>query len=777
MHKLSVRQVRRSALWVGMMLGLAACARSDTAGTEAEVAGFPWSDRLETPAGDPYAGGRSYPWEGVRTGATGLAAAEVSGENFLSDLTWTSAQNAWGPVEKDQSNGDKFATDGRSLTVGGQTFSKGLGVHANSEVSYALGGMCNVFTAQVGVDDEVGSGGSVVFQVWSGTATKLYDSGLLRGTDAARAINLDITGVQDLRLVVTDGGNGISSDHADWAAAKVSCPPRTPGRESFLSDLTWTSAQNAWGPLERDRSNGEQGSGDGRALTVGGQVFSKGLGVHARSEVSYALDGACSVFTAQVGVDDEVGDRGAVVFQVWNGTATRLYDSGVVTGTEAARAVNVDVTGVGNLRLVVTDGGNGISYDHADWAGARVTCAPDSRPPAAPTGLTATPTQGGIALAWGDVADADLAGYRVERAAREGGPFAPATPGTLTASNLSDPHAPEDSPSFYRVRAVDAEGNVSAPATASTTRPRTPAANTFTFTAVAPQPHNVSEAQGRMVNGRIYTFGGFDSLKSCCTPTNRALVYDPAANTWTALAPLPDRGGTHMGIASDGAFIYIAGGYLANSAWNGQVFGARAVWRYSIADNTYTRLPDLPVERSAGQLEHLGGRLHYFGGTNLARTQNVGDHYVLDLAAGATSWTTAAPLPNPRHHLGSAVLGGLIYAVGGQYAHDEHSTTQPTLNVYDPQTNTWATRAPLPRARGHISNSTFVLGGRLIVAGGEVSHGRSVADVSAYDPQMDTWTALTPLPSARSSGVAAATGAGYVYSGGSWTKTGWRATP
>lgn len=43
-------------------------------------------------------------------------------------------------------------------------------------------------------------------------------------------------------------------------------------------------------------------------------TYEKGLGVHAYSKVSYYLGGNCSFFTSDVGVDDEAGERGSVVF-------------------------------------------------------------------------------------------------------------------------------------------------------------------------------------------------------------------------------------------------------------------------------------------------------------------------------------------------------------------------------------------------------------------------------------------------------------------------------
>ena len=80
---------------------------------------------------------------------------------------------------------------------------------------------------------------------------------------------------------------------------------------------------------------------------------------------------AAILFTAQVGIDDEVSDTaGSAIFQVWS-RETKLYDSGVVTGADPAEAVRVDLTGRTELRLVVNDAGDGPASDHADWAEAR----------------------------------------------------------------------------------------------------------------------------------------------------------------------------------------------------------------------------------------------------------------------------------------------------------------------------------------------------------------------------------------------------------------------
>jgi glucose/arabinose dehydrogenase len=165
-------------------------------------------------------------------------------------------------------------------------------------------------------------------------------------------------------------------------------PPQT--GTSYVSDLAWVTSSNGWGPVERDRSNGELGGGDGRPLTVAGTVYAKGLGAHAVSDVVISLGGSCSSFRATVGVDDEVGSLGAVQFHVY-GDDVRLWQSPVVTGSSAGVPVNVDVSGRSTLRLSITDGGDGLNYDHADWADARVVCGSVD---AAPTVSAVSPAAG-----------------------------------------------------------------------------------------------------------------------------------------------------------------------------------------------------------------------------------------------------------------------------------------------------------------------------------------------------------------------------------------------
>jgi cell division septation protein DedD len=141
---------------------------------------------------------------------------------YLSSLAPLSASNGWGPYEKDLSNGEKGAKDGHTLKLNGTTFAKGLGVHAGSDLTFDLTkGSWTTFTSSIGIDDEVGSGGSVLFRIYL-DGKMVYDTATMTGSTATKKISLTVSGKKKLRLVVVSPSSNINSDHADWASAKLS---------------------------------------------------------------------------------------------------------------------------------------------------------------------------------------------------------------------------------------------------------------------------------------------------------------------------------------------------------------------------------------------------------------------------------------------------------------------------------------------------------------------------------------------------------------------------
>lgn len=180
------------------------------------------------------------------------------------------------------------------------------------------------------------------------------------------------TGTYDLTLTAqyrSPAGKRVRSS-VPFQAHVVVAPPAGGG---YVSDLPQLSASNGYGPVEKDTSNGESAAGDGNPLTIGGEVYAKGLGVHADSTVEYYAGGACTTVTARVGVDDEKGAKGSVAFEI-RADGTKAASTGVLTNAMPAQPVTADVSGAQVVRLIVTDGGDGDDSDHADWGDLRITC-------------------------------------------------------------------------------------------------------------------------------------------------------------------------------------------------------------------------------------------------------------------------------------------------------------------------------------------------------------------------------------------------------------------
>lgn len=142
--------------------------------------------------------------------------------DFVSDLDWVGTPiNAYQEVHRDRSVGDYTGHPGNPITLNGIVYNKGLGVHANSEVIYNLGGEYSSFISDIGLDDELtANGGSVKFFVYA-DGRPLYSSGLMVSDSPTQTINVNVRGVYELKLVVTDAENGNISDHGDWANARL----------------------------------------------------------------------------------------------------------------------------------------------------------------------------------------------------------------------------------------------------------------------------------------------------------------------------------------------------------------------------------------------------------------------------------------------------------------------------------------------------------------------------------------------------------------------------
>lgn len=131
----------------------------------------------------------------------------------------------------------------KPLRVGGSLYGRGLYCHAPSELIVRLPGPGRVFTSTAGIDSNeqtAGGQGSVVFSV--GVAGKsVFKTEMMREGMAGTGVRVGLEGARELVLEVSDGGNGIACDQADWADAKVVLAD---GQTVWLGDLPIYSAES-----------------------------------------------------------------------------------------------------------------------------------------------------------------------------------------------------------------------------------------------------------------------------------------------------------------------------------------------------------------------------------------------------------------------------------------------------------------------------------------------------------------------------------------------------
>ncbi|WP_238805364.1 NPCBM/NEW2 domain-containing protein [Emticicia aquatica] len=227
---------------------------------------------------------------------------------------------------------------------------------------------------------------------------------------------------------------------------------------TYLSDNQPCSSTNGWGPIEFNKSNGENGTGDGTTIKLKGVSYAKGIGVHANSEIRYNLNNSFGRFIAELGIDDEVSTAvggATVIFKVYKDNVIS-YTSGIINKNTSTVKININVVGVNELRLVVDDSGDNSFADHADWAGARLHCV-DSQAPTAPTGLVESLiSQNCATLTWNASTDnMEVEKYNIYKdGALIGFVNAPITTYRVTGLNQLNYYQ-------FRVKAVDYSGNES----------------------------------------------------------------------------------------------------------------------------------------------------------------------------------------------------------------------------------------------------------------------------------------------------------------------------
>ena len=144
----------------------------------------------------------------------------------------------------------------------------------------------------------------------------------------------------------------------------------------WLSSLDLKQMTTGWSDAKADREI------SGGPLKINGTTFAHGVGTHAISSLRVNLAGNAKSFKAKVGLDDSAEGKGSIEFIVL-GDRKVLWKSGLLTGRQTAKDVEVNLSGIRILELRVTDGDDGSGNDHADWADATIEMKDDAPAPIA----------------------------------------------------------------------------------------------------------------------------------------------------------------------------------------------------------------------------------------------------------------------------------------------------------------------------------------------------------------------------------------------------------
>lgn len=234
-----------------------------------------------------------------------------------------------------------------------------------------------------------------------------------------------------------------------------------------------------------------------------------------------------------------------------------------------------------------------------------------------------------------------------------------------------------------------------------------------------------------------------------------SLTLAQAKGEWTVRAPAPTKR-TEVAAAALRGKIYVVGGFAEPDFGNLRALAiSKTVEEYDPVTDRWTTKAPLPVGLHHVGIGMVGDRLYVIGGytqSGLSGWHPVSSVYMYDPATD--SWTERAPMPTPRGALAIAEHEGKLYAIGGY----DRKSNSAAVEVYDPAQNTWHARAPLPTPRDHLAAATvagliYVIGGRL-----NGDYHRNLSATEVYDPKADRWTHAADLPTPRSGITAAVVG-------------------
>ena len=226
------------------------------------------------------------------------------------------------------------------------------------------------------------------------------------------------------------------------------------------------------------------------------------------------------------------------------------------------------------------------------------------------------------------------------------------------------------------------------------------------------------------LDNKLYVIGGGLGFGPD-TRIDQVWAFDPEAGSWTRKADVPAPGvGTSYGAAARiGGTIYVFGGLLGPP---GPITAHRALWRYDIAADRWTRGADLPVDNFGAAVAAIDGKIYLAYGSGFANQT-----WQYDPVRDTYARKADAPPLAAQFRLHGAAVTGELHAFAGGFEGNAHV-------IYNPVTNTWreAPAMPFPATDPAVD----VLAGKLFVVGG-----RPVAHTQIFDPVTGAWSLAAPI--------------------------------
>jgi N-acetylneuraminic acid mutarotase len=275
----------------------------------------------------------------------------------------------------------------------------------------------------------------------------------------------------------------------------------------------------------------------------------------------------------------------------------------------------------------------------------------------------------------------------------------------------------------------------------------------------APFPDPSEEVLGATANNKLYVFAG---LAPGWKPKALVFEYDPASNQWAKKRPMP-LASHHVAFASFNNKIYAFGGFTLPEAGPAGWSPIDNAWEYDPATDEWKALAPMPTKRGAAAAGVANGKIYVTGGANSLPgvTENgihpARPHNVLptveEYDPATNTWKTMRSLLLPRNHHVAIGVGDKIYVVGGRVGAafiSSASNNVDLVEMYDPATNLWTPRTRMPTARSAIGAGVY--GNHILVAGGEGQDQRFLAAfkaVEAYDTALNRWQVLPSMARPR----------------------------